>query len=266
MKLSALSPKGILHRVRRKTAVQSIQPGDPGLPKHVAIIMDGNGRWARKRNLPRTAGHEAGLQIVREITQECVRLGIKYLTLYAFSTENWRRPKQEVSFLMNLFYQSLQEVTTDLHHEEVRIRFLGNIDQLPPKLTALIKEVEAQTAQNQRLTLNLAINYGGRHEIIQAVRGLVQKAQEQGLEPEKITEDQFTRFLFTAGQPDPDLMIRTSGEQRISNFMLWQTAYTELYFTSTLWPDFGPDSFRAALSAYKRRSRRFGGIKEGRRK
>ncbi|NLC53505.1 MAG: isoprenyl transferase [Firmicutes bacterium] len=228
--------------------------------------MDGNGRWARKRNLPRTAGHEAGLQIAREITQECVRLGIKYLTLYAFSTENWKRPKHEVSFLMNLFYDSLQKVTTELHDEEVRIRFLGHIDQLPPKLTALIKQVERQTAGNQRLTLNLAINYGGRHEIIQAVQGLVKKAQEQGLEPDTITEEQFARFLFTAGQPAPDLLIRTSGEQRISNFMLWQTAYTELYFTSTLWPDFGPDSFRAALSAYKRRSRRFGGIKEGRRK
>ncbi|WP_331274043.1 isoprenyl transferase [Capillibacterium thermochitinicola] len=243
-----------------------MQPGDPGLPTHVAIIMDGNGRWARKRNLPRTAGHEAGLQVAREITQECVRLGIKYLTLYAFSTENWKRPKQEVSFLMNLFYQSLQQVATELHNEDVRIRFIGNKDQLPAKLTALITEVEARTAQNKKLTLNLAINYGGRSEIIRAVRELVKKAQKEGLAPETITEEQFARFLFTTDQPDPDLLIRTSGEQRISNFMLWQTAYTELYFTSTLWPDFSPAEFRAALAAYKTRSRRFGGIKEGRTK
>ncbi|NLM37796.1 MAG: isoprenyl transferase [Firmicutes bacterium] len=225
--------------------------------------MDGNGRWARKRNFPRTAGHEAGLQTARVITQECARLGIKYLTLYAFSTENWKRPKQEVSFLMNLFYQSLQQVTSELHDEDVRIRFIGNTDQLPPKLTALLKQVEAQTAQNQRLTLNLAINYGGRSEIVGAVRKMVQKALEERLEPETITEEQFARFLLTTGQPDPDLLIRTSGEQRISNFMLWQTAYTELYFTSTLWPDFSPAEFRAALAAYKTRSRRFGGIKEG---
>ena len=260
MKLSSLSPKGLFHRVRLKRAVQTIQPGDPGLPRHVAIIMDGNGRWARKRNLPRTAGHEAGLQAARAITQECVRLGIKYLTLYAFSTENWKRPKQEVSFLMNLFYQSLQQVATELHNEDVRIRFIGNKDQLPAKLTALITEVEARTAQNKKLTLNLAINYGGRSEIIRAVRELVKKAQKEGLAPETITEEQFARFLFTTDQPDPDLLIRTSGEQRISNFMLWQTAYTELYFTPTLWPDFGPAEFRAALAAYKKRSRRFGGI------
>lgn len=260
MKLSSLSPKGILHRVRRRAAVQTIQPGDPALPKHVAIIMDGNGRWARKQNLPRTAGHEAGLKNARIITQECARLGIKYLTLYAFSTENWKRPKQEVSFLMNLFYQSLQQVTTELHGEEVRIRFLGHPHGLPSKLTALIKEVEAQTAGNQRLTLNLAINYGGRNELIQAVRRVVKDAQEQGLDPEAITEERFANYLYTAGLPDPDLLIRTSGEQRISNFLLWQTAYTELYFTSILWPDFGPAELCAALMAYKKRSRRFGGI------
>ncbi|NLY91022.1 MAG: isoprenyl transferase [Firmicutes bacterium] len=226
--------------------------------------MDGNGRWARKRDLPRTFGHEAGLKKVREITEECGRLGIPYLTLFAFSTENWKRPAQEVSYLMNLFYQSLQQVTAELHSQRVRIRFLGMIDGLPAKLRTMVKEVEAQTAANRGLNLNLAINYGGRSELVQAVRQLVKEAQEQSFAPEEITEERLAGYLFTAGQPDPDLLIRTSGEQRISNFLLWQTAYTEFYFTDTLWPDFGPAEFREALLAYKKRSRRFGGIKEGR--
>lgn len=264
MNLYCLLPKGLRPRVKHSAPEQTIQPGDPDLPRHVAIIMDGNGRWARKRDLPRTAGHEAGLQKVRAITEECGRLGIPYLTLFAFSTENWKRPAQEVSYLMNLFYQSLQQVTEELHSQEVRIRFLGLIDGLPAKLRTLIKEVERQTAVNRRLTLNLAINYGGRSEIVEAVRQLVKEAQQQSLKPEEITEERLAGYLFTAGQPDPDLLIRTSGEQRISNFLLWQTAYTEFYFTDTLWPDFGPAEFREALLAYKKRSRRFGGIKEGR--
>lgn len=264
MNLYSLLPKGLRQRVKPATPEQSIQPGDPDLPRHVAIIMDGNGRWARRRDLPRTAGHEAGLRKVREITEECGRLGIPYLTLFAFSTENWKRPAEEVSYLMNLFYQSLQQVTAELHSQEVRIRFLGLPDGLPAKLRSMIDEVEKQTAANRRLNLNLAINYGGRSELVQAVRRLVKEAREQDLKPEEITEERLAGYLFTAGQPDPDLLIRTSGEQRISNFLLWQLAYTEFYFTDTLWPDFGPAAFREALLAYKKRSRRFGGIKEGR--
>jgi undecaprenyl diphosphate synthase len=264
LKIYSLLPKGFAKRAKLTPRVQTIQPGDPGLPRHVAIIMDGNGRWARKRNLPRTSGHEAGLKRVREITEECGRLGISYLTLFAFSTENWKRPASEVSFLMNLFHESLQQVTEELHGQEVRIRFLGLHDGLSPALRKVIKQVEARTAVNQRLNLNLAINYGGRSEIVQAVRQLVSAAQENGVDVEKITEERLAGYLFTAGQPDPDLLIRTSGEQRISNFLLWQMAYTELYFTATLWPDFGPAEFREALLSYQKRSRRFGGIMEGR--
>jgi len=257
-------PKGFLRRAKLVAPASTIQPGDPALPQHVAIIMDGNGRWARKRDLPRTSGHEAGLNKVREIAEECGRLGIPYLTLFAFSTENWKRPAQEVTYLMNLFYDSLRQVTDELHNQQARIRFLGFIDGLPVKLRAIMEEVEAQTAANRKLNLNLAINYGGRGEIVRAVRQLVKEAQEQSFDPEGITEERLADYLFTVGQPDPDLLIRTSGEQRISNFLLWQMAYTELYFTTTLWPDFGPAEFREALLAYKRRSRRFGGIKEGR--
>lgn len=266
MKLYSLLPKGFLRRVKRSKDPQTIQPADPGLPRHVAIIMDGNGRWARSRNLSRTSGHEAGLKKVREITEECGRLGIPYLTLFAFSTENWKRPAQEVSYLMNLFYDTLRQVTAELHEQGVRIRFLGLTDGLPAKLRTIIKEVEMQTAANRKLSLNIAVNYGGRSEIIHAVRQLVREAQAQPFDPKVITEERFASYLFTAGQPDPDLLIRTSGEQRISNFLLWQTAYTEMYFTATLWPDFGPAEFREALLAYKRRSRRFGGLKEGRAK
>ncbi len=264
MALYSLSPKGLWHRLKTASQAQSLEPGNPALPKHVALIMDGNGRWARKRNLPRTSGHEAGLQKVREIAEECGRLGIPYLTLYAFSTENWKRPKAEVSFLMNLFYDSLKDVTTTLDEQEVRIDFLGIPDGLSPKLLNLVKEVQAQTAAHRRLTLNLAINYGGRNEILHAAKELMRAAARQEMDPEALTEKQFAAYLFTAGQPDPDLLIRTSGEQRISNFLLWQTAYTELYFTDTLWPDFGPAELRAALVAYMKRSRRFGGIKKGR--
>jgi undecaprenyl diphosphate synthase len=261
--LYSLSPKGIWHRVKRANQVQVLKPGDPALPKHIALIMDGNGRWARKRDLPRTYGHEAGLKKVREIAEECGRLGIPYLTLYAFSTENWRRPKAEVTFLMNLFYESLKDVTTTLRDQEVRIKFLGIPHGLPSKLLTLVKEVQAETAANRRLTLNLAINYGGRNEILHATKELIKAAIREEIDPESLTENKFASYLFTAGQPDPDLLIRTSGEQRISNFLLWQTAYAELYFTDTLWPDFGPAQLRAALVDYMKRSRRFGGIRKG---
>ena len=243
--------------------VRSIEPGDPSLPKHVAIIMDGNGRWAQKSGLPRSAGHQAGLKRVRELTEECGRLGVKVLTLYAFSTENWKRPQQEVTFLMNLFYQTLQNETNELHKKGVKVHFIGLSAGLDPKLIRLINETEKRTANNSQVTLNLAINYGGRVEIINAIRQLVKEVEEKRLKIEDITEDCFTNYLFTSGQPDPDLIIRTSGEQRISNFLLWQGAYAELFFTNTLWPDFGPLEFREALLEYKKRSRRFGGVKEG---
>lgn len=247
---------------KKLTTVQTLQPGDPSLPQHVAIIMDGNGRWAQRKGLLRTAGHQAGLKRVREITEECGNLGIKFLTLYAFSTENWQRSAQEVNFLMTLFYQTLKKETNELHAKGVRIRFIGVPNRLDAKLLALMQESTEKTVDNDRITLNLAINYGGRLEIVKAVRELLKDAGEQGLTPEDVTLDLFSNYLFTAGQPDPDLIIRTSGEQRISNFLLWQGAYAELIFTNTLWPDFDSLELRKALLEYKKRSRRFGGAEE----
>ncbi|NLW56729.1 MAG: isoprenyl transferase [Firmicutes bacterium] len=233
------------------------------MPQHVAIIMDGNGRWAQSKGLPRTAGHQAGLKRVSQITEECAHLGIKYLTLYAFSTENWQRPAEEVNFLMDLFYQTLKNETDLLCTKGVKIKFIGLPNRLDPKLLALMEECAAKTKDNDRITLNLAINYGGRLEIIKAVRELLQEAAERTLRPEEVTPELFAGYLFTAGQPDPDLIIRTSGEQRISNFLLWQSAYAELFFTKTLWPDFDRLEFHQVLLEYKRRSRRFGGLEEG---
>ncbi len=241
----------------------TLQPGDPDLPKHIAIIMDGNGRWAQRQGLPRTAGHQAGLKKVHEITEECGRLGIKVLTLFAFSTENWKRPTQEVSFLMNLFYQTLENETIDLHKKGVKLRFIGFPEKLDYQLLSLMKRSEEETSGNSGITLNLAINYGGRAEIIRAIREMVKEVKEKGLEPEDISGSLFEEYLFTSGQPDPDLNIRTSGEQRISNFLLWQGAYAELYFSETLWPDFSPPELNKAIIEYKNRSRRFGGIKQG---
>jgi undecaprenyl diphosphate synthase len=241
----------------------TLQPGDPDLPKHIAIIMDGNGRWAQRQSLPRTAGHQAGLKKVREITEECGRLGIKVLTLFAFSTENWKRPAQEVSFLMNLFYQTLKNETEELDKKGVKLRFIGFPERLTPKLLSLMKKAEEETVNNSGITLNLAINYGGRAEIISAIREMIREAEQKGLNPEVVTGSLLEDYLLTSGQPDPDLIIRTSGEQRISNFLLWQGAYAELYFTETLWPDFGPPELNKAIIEYQNRSRRFGGIKQG---
>jgi len=248
---------------KKPTAAGFLKPGDPGLPQHVAIIMDGNGRWAQKKGLPRTAGHQAGLKRVRQITEECAHLGIKYLTLYAFSTENWQRPAEEVNFLMDLFYQTLKSEIEQPYSKGVKIQFIGFPDRLDPKLLELMKECAAKTKGNDRITLNLAINYGGRMEIVNAVRKLLQEAAGHGLRPEAVTPELFGEYLFTAGQPDPDMIIRTSGEQRISNFLLWQGAYAELFFTKTLWPDFDRAEFHQLLREYKRRSRRFGGLEEG---
>lgn len=230
------------------------------LPKHVAIIMDGNGRWAQKRFLPRTAGHREGVERVKEIVETCGNLGIKYLTLYAFSTENWSRPKDEVDTLMKLLVEYLRKELDTLHKNNVRIRVLGNIDELPelPK-KEIIKAIE-KTKNNEKLVLNIALNYGARDEIIQAIKKIIIDINQKKMNIEELNKENFKKYLFTKEQPDPDLLIRTSGEQRLSNFLLYQIAYTEFYFTNILWPDFKEEHFYRAILEYQKRERRFGKI------
>lgn len=230
-------------------------PKNPSVvPVHVAIIMDGNGRWAVSRGLPRIAGHRAGTEHLREIIRAAVEFGIKYLTIYAFSTENWARPKEEVIGLMNILAEVIDRELTELHKEGVQLRHLGHLEGLKPILRRKVLNAIDITRNNDRLVLNVAFNYGGRDEILHAVRNLV----KEGLKPEEITEETFCRHLFTADLPDPDLVIRTSGEMRISNFLIWQAAYAEWYITPTLWPDFGKEELRTAIEAFASRDRRFG--------
>ena len=229
--------------------------------KHVAIIMDGNGRWAQKRGLPRTAGHHEGLQRVKEITKAAADLGISHLTLFAFSTENWRRPVMEVEFLMNLFKHALENEILELHQNNIRLRFIGFRQNLNSSLLELMDRMEKLTAGNDSMQLNLALNYGGRAEIINACRRIVERAQSGELSIDQIDEDVLSEYLLTNGIPDPDLLIRPSGELRLSNFLIWQSAYTEFYFTDVLWPDFHQDKLLNALDDYLRRDRRFGLVK-----
>lgn len=229
--------------------------------QHVAIIMDGNGRWAKNQGLLRTAGHTKGLDRVREVTRAMVDLGIPHLTLFAFSTENWNRPAEEVDFLMDLFKRVLSEDILELQQNNVRLRFIGFRQNLRPDLLKQMEESEQLTAGNTALQLNLAINYGGRAEVVEAVRSIAELARKDQLDPADLTEAIFTDHLFTAGIPDPDLLIRPSGELRVSNFLLWQCAYSEFYFTPVLWPDFGRAELYKALEDYSRRDRRFGRVK-----
>ncbi len=224
------------------------------LPVHVAIIMDGNGRWAQARNAPRLAGHRAGVENVRNVIRACVELGIRYLTLYAFSTENWRRPKPEVEGLLSLIDRALERELDQLHENGVQLRHLGSLRRLNPDTRKRVQEAIHLTQDNQRLILNIAFNYGGRAEITHAVRCMI----EEGLRPEEVTEDCLSNHLYTAGQPDPDLIIRTGGEMRLSNFLLWQCAYTEFYSTDVFWPDFNAPEFLAALRTFRERNRRYG--------
>ncbi len=231
------------------------------VPAHIAIIMDGNGRWANNRGLPRSAGHRAGLERVRDTVAFCLETGVRYLTLYAFSTENWQRPENEVGFLMNLFEQSLPVEAAKLHQHHVKIRFIGLKQGLPAKLLELMEQAETLTVNNNALTLNIAINYGGRSEIVFAIKGLVRSVLEKEITPEEITELTLADHLFTPGQPDPDLLIRPGGENRTSNFLIWQLAYTELYFSDLYWPDFSREQLLKACEYYSRRERRFGRVK-----
>lgn len=231
------------------------------VPTHVAIIMDGNGRWASRRGLPRSAGHRAGLERVRDTVAVCLETGVKYLTLYAFSTENWQRPTEEVGFLMDLFEKNLPSEVVKLHQNNVQVRFIGLKQGLSPKLIELMEHAETLTAHNNALTINIAINYGGRSEIIAATKGLIRATLNKQLTMENITEAALKSHLFTLDQPDPDLLIRPGGERRISNFLVWQLAYTELYFSDLYWPDFGKDQMLKAFYYYSKRERRFGRIK-----
>ncbi|HZW84056.1 MAG TPA: isoprenyl transferase [Candidatus Deferrimicrobium sp.] len=231
------------------------------LPKHVAIIMDGNGRWARKRGLPRSLGHRAGVEMLRTAVKTCSSIGIKVLTVYAFSTENWKRPREEVEILMNLLIEYLQQETNELHGNNVQIRAIGCIEDLPKAAQRELDRAGKLTANNSGLILNLALNYGGRVEILEATRKIATLVKENKITIQGIDEELFSNSLYTSGLPDPDLLIRTSGEMRLSNFLLWQLAYTELYVTDIFWPDFNKQQLLEALLVYQQRDRRYGGLK-----
>jgi len=233
---------------------------DGKLPAHIAIIMDGNGRWAKKRNMPRVFGHKEGAKSVRAIIEAAAELGIKYLTLYAFSTENWKRPEKEVKFLMGMLKESLKNELPTMMKNNVRLLTIGDIRRLPKKLIDKIGEVKKKTSKNTGLKLILALNYGSKDEITKAVRKIAAEAKSGRLPINLISEDTISKHLYTTGIPEPDLMIRTSGEMRISNFLLWQIAYAEIYVTPVLWPDFRKEELIAAIEEYKKRERRFGGV------
>ncbi|HEY9735318.1 MAG TPA: isoprenyl transferase [Trichocoleus sp.] len=230
------------------------------LPRHVAVIMDGNGRWATERGLPRIAGHRQGAKTLKALLHCCKDWGIPVLTAYAFSTENWRRPLEEVSFLMRLFERMLRQELREMQQEGVKIRFIGDLGALPDSLQQLMQEAMAATEHNQCIEFNVAVNYGSRLELAETCRRIAAAVQGGELTLDKIEPALMDEYLMTAGCPDPDLLIRTSGEQRLSNYLLWQLAYAELYFTETLWPDFDRSAFAAALRAYQGRDRKFGGL------
>jgi undecaprenyl diphosphate synthase len=245
---------------KRSAPVLACQPGSEGLPAHVAIIMDGNGRWAAQRGLPRLEGHRRGVEAIRRAVRTAGDLGIRYLTVYSFSAENWRRPAQEVSDLMGLLKRFVRHDLAELHANNIRVRIIGERQGLSTDIRMLLDEAEQLTRSNTGLTLVIAFNYGGRQEIAQAMRALARQVKDGTLDPDAITMETVERALDTQGIPDPDLVIRTSGEQRISNFLTWQTAYAEFVFIPDFWPDFDEATFRAALAEYRRRDRRFGGL------
>lgn len=241
------------------TPLESLYPLDPNrLPRHVAIIMDGNGRWAQRRGLRRVRGHAAGAEAVRLVVRQARKVGIKYLTLYVFSEENWQRPGAEIRALMALLSRYLRRELQEMRHNRIACRAMGNVSRLPRKVQQELAQTAAATAPGAQMLLTLALSYGGRSEIVEAVRIMAREVQGGRLNPEDIDHELFARHLYTADMPDPDLLIRTSGEFRLSNFLLWQSAYAELYFTDTLWPDFREEEFMKALVDYQQRDRRFG--------
>lgn len=230
------------------------------LPTHIGIIMDGNGRWAKKRMLPRSAGHKAGAQTFRKITRYCSDIGIKYLTVYAFSTENWKRPDDEVNSLMNLFKSYLEEALADFKEDSIVVKFIGDKSKFNNDLKTLMTENEELSKDRSGMVLNIAMNYGSRDEITRAVKNISNMVKNGTISVDDINEDLISSYLYTAGQPDPDLIIRPSGEYRISNFLLWQSAYSEFVIMNKLWPDFTPQDLDEALEIYSKRNRRFGGV------
>ena len=240
----------------RTDSADPATPGAPRTPRHVAIIMDGNGRWARKRGLPRLAGHRAGVDRIQKVLETLSARGVQYVTLYAFSTENWNRPPEEVQGIMDLLSRALQEQTKALHQKNVRVVHLGKVDRLSPALRKGVAKAQELTRHNTGITLNVAFNYGGRDEILDAVRRIIR----DGVPPEAVDQKLFSSYLYTAHAPDPDLIIRTGGELRISNFLLWQSAYSEYYHTPTLWPDLDAAELERALDAFASRQRRFGSV------
>jgi len=228
------------------------------IPRHVAMIMDGNGRWALSRGLPRIAGHKAGTENLRRVIRSTVEFGIKYLTIYAFSTENWGRPPEEVRGLMNILEDMIDRELNELNKEGVQLRHIGRLERLAPTLQEKVLDAVDMTKNNDRLILNIAFNYGGRDEIVQAI----QKMMKDGVKPEAVSDELVSQYLYTAGVPDPDLIIRTSGELRVSNFLIWQAAYSEWYITPTYWPDFDKEEYRRAIETFAQRDRRYGGVSE----
>lgn len=252
LRAPARIPKGgfsVLFSKKQKNTAERI------LPQHIAIIMDGNGRWAKKRSLPRSAGHAAGAKTFKDIARYCNKIGIRYLTVYAFSTENWKRPQEEVDGIMNLLRDYLKDAT-NFKAENIKLNFIGDFTPLSEDILQLIEKDEAESADATGLQVNIALNYGGRDEIVHAVR----KMAEAGVRPAEISESAVSEALYTAGQPDPDLIIRPGGEYRLSNFLIWQAAYAEYWFTDVLWPDFSPKDIDAAVEAFSRRNRRYGGV------
>lgn len=231
------------------------------LPRHVAIIMDGNGRWAKQRGLPRTAGHAAGAETFRTIATYCKDIGLDYLTVYAFSTENWKRPEDEVGAIMGLLKNYLLEAIGKMERDKVKMKFLGDITALPDDLRLLCQQTEEISKRYEGCQVNICLNYGGRDEIVRAARAFAADCIAGAADPNHLTQEAFGNYLFSTGVPDPDLVIRPSGELRLSNFLPWQSAYAELYFTDVLWPDFSKEELHRALAAYQSRSRRFGGVK-----
>ena len=232
------------------------------LPRHIAIIMDGNGRWAKQRGLPRTAGHKVGAEVFRKIARYCKKLGVEYLTVYAFSTENWKRPQDEVDTIMGLLKQYMLEAIDSMEEEKIRLKFFGDTSALSPELQQLVEKTNTLSKHIDGVQANICLNYGGRDEILRAARAFAQQCAAGEKRPEELTEAVFSDYLFSAGVPDPELIIRPSGEVRLSNFLLWQCAYAEFYFCDTLWPDFSEQTLDKAIIDYQKRDRRFGGVKK----
>ncbi len=232
------------------------------LPRHIAIIMDGNGRWAKRRGLPRTAGHKVGAEVFRKIATYCKELGVEYLTVYAFSTENWKRPEEEVGTIMGLLKKYMVEAIDSMERDQIRLKFFGDLSMIPADIQEMVQRTNNISSHIHGFQANICLNYGGRDELLRAARTFAQACVDGEKKPEELTEELFSGYLFSAGIPDPELIIRPSGEIRLSNFLLWQCAYSEFYFCDTLWPDFTEATLDAAIIDYQKRDRRFGGVKK----